>query len=105
MRVDGKLLPTGNWPRLDRFKEHNIELPVGACEVTPKREQELRDLKNEAWIISPEMRAQKIQEQIGQVEQGLLDTGADRSAMKAQVETLRKLAAGLPEKKGSTNIL
>jgi len=29
LRVDGTLLPTGNWPRLDRFKEHNIELPVG----------------------------------------------------------------------------
>jgi excinuclease ABC subunit A len=42
--VDGELLPTGKWPRLDRFKEHNIELPVGACEVTPKCEQELRDL-------------------------------------------------------------
>jgi excinuclease ABC subunit A len=44
LRVDGELLPTAKWPRLDRFKEHNIELPVGACEVTPKREQELRDL-------------------------------------------------------------
>ncbi len=32
LRVDGKLLPTGNWPRLDRFKEHNIELPVRALE-------------------------------------------------------------------------
>jgi excinuclease ABC subunit A len=28
LRVDGKLLPTDKWPRLDRFKEHNIELPV-----------------------------------------------------------------------------
>jgi excinuclease ABC subunit A len=44
LRVDGALLPTANWPRLDRFKEHNIELPVGALEVTPIRETELRDL-------------------------------------------------------------
>jgi excinuclease ABC subunit A len=44
LRVDGELLPTGRWPRLDRFKEHNIELPVGTCEVTPKREEELREL-------------------------------------------------------------
>jgi len=28
LRVDGNLLPTDKWPRLDRFKEHNIELPV-----------------------------------------------------------------------------
>ena len=30
------------WPRLDRFKEHNIELPVGGSEVSPKRETQLR---------------------------------------------------------------
>jgi excinuclease ABC subunit A len=30
--VDGKLVPTDNWPRLDRFKEHNIELPVRTVE-------------------------------------------------------------------------
>ena len=44
LRVDGELLPTANWPRLDRFKEHNIELPVGVCEVTPKRETQLGEL-------------------------------------------------------------
>ena len=32
LRVDGKLLPTDKWPRLDRFKEHNIELPVRTVE-------------------------------------------------------------------------
>jgi excinuclease ABC subunit A len=42
LRVDGALLPTNQWPRLDRFKEHNIELPVGGSEVTPKRETQLR---------------------------------------------------------------
>ncbi len=40
LRVDGKLLPTTRWPRLDRFKEHNIELPVGAA----RAEKELREL-------------------------------------------------------------
>jgi excinuclease ABC subunit A len=44
LRVDGELLPTGKWPRLDRFKEHNIELPVGSCEATPKREKQLLEL-------------------------------------------------------------
>ena len=27
LRVDGVLTPTDAWPRLDRFKEHDIELP------------------------------------------------------------------------------
>ncbi len=41
LRVDGENLPTDNWPRLDRFKEHNIDLPVGAMDVNVKREAEL----------------------------------------------------------------
>src|SRR5439155_11627839 len=45
LRVDGKLLPTAQWPRLDRFKEHNIELPVGAA----KSETELRSLREVAF--------------------------------------------------------
>ncbi|MCK9508870.1 MAG: excinuclease ABC subunit UvrA, partial [Pigmentiphaga sp.] len=28
LRVDGAFTPTAPWPRLDRFKEHTIELPV-----------------------------------------------------------------------------
>jgi excinuclease ABC subunit A len=44
LRVDGELLSTASWPRLDRFKEHNIELPVGACDVTPRRETQLSEL-------------------------------------------------------------
>jgi len=42
LRVDGTYLPTDNWPRLDRFKEHNIELPVAEILVSPKNEKELR---------------------------------------------------------------
>ena len=34
LRVDGKLLPTAKWPRLDRFIEHNIELPVATLTVS-----------------------------------------------------------------------
>ena len=48
LRVDGELQPTAHWPRLDRFKEHNLELPVGGCEVIPKREQQLLELLDEA---------------------------------------------------------
>src|SRR5688572_21044502 len=36
LRVDGKLAPTDAWPRLDRFKEHDIELPVAELTVSPK---------------------------------------------------------------------
>ena len=44
LRVDGKLLPTRPFPRLDRFKEHTIELPVGEIRVSPKNEAEFRQL-------------------------------------------------------------
>ena len=29
LRVDGEFVPVERWPRLDRFKEHTLELPVG----------------------------------------------------------------------------
>ena len=48
LRVDGQWLPTVPWPRLDRFREHSIELPVGELTVTPETEGELRDLLRRA---------------------------------------------------------
>jgi excinuclease ABC subunit A len=42
LRVDGKLLPTRAWPRLDRFKEHTVEMPTGDVQVTARNEKELR---------------------------------------------------------------
>lgn len=42
LRVDGKNEPTANWPRLDRFKEHSIDLPVGTITVDVKHEAELQ---------------------------------------------------------------
>ena len=44
LRVDGERLPTSSWPRLDRFREHNIELPVGEVTVKPEAERALADL-------------------------------------------------------------
>jgi excinuclease ABC subunit A len=44
LRVDGEIVPTARWPRLDRFMEHDIELPLGAAYITPRHEQRLRDL-------------------------------------------------------------
>lgn len=42
LRVDGEFLPTTGFPRIDRFKEHSIELPVASLDVLPARETELR---------------------------------------------------------------
>ena len=42
LRVDGALTPTDKWPRLSRFQEHNIELPVATLKATPRAENELR---------------------------------------------------------------
>ena len=48
LRVDGEFLPTQGFPRIDRFKEHTIELPVGSLDVTPESETELRQLLTRA---------------------------------------------------------
>ncbi len=42
LRVDGDFLPTQGFPRIDRFKEHNIELPVASLDVLPANETALR---------------------------------------------------------------
>jgi excinuclease ABC subunit A len=42
LRVDGAMLPTARWPRLDRFKEHSIELPVADVGVSASDESPLR---------------------------------------------------------------
>jgi excinuclease ABC subunit A len=41
LRVDGVDTQTDAWPRLDRFKEHDIDLPVGQVTVAAKTEQKL----------------------------------------------------------------
>ncbi len=42
LRVDGEFIATAQWPRLDRFREHSIELPVADVRVSPVNEAELR---------------------------------------------------------------
>jgi excinuclease ABC subunit A len=44
LRVDGEYLPTDNWPRLDRYHEHNIDLPVGSIAINNKSEEKLDEL-------------------------------------------------------------
>ena len=43
LRVDGRFLPTRGFPRIDRFIEHDIELPVASLEVDPRNEAQLRE--------------------------------------------------------------
>jgi excinuclease ABC subunit A len=44
LRVDGIMTSTSPWPRLDRFREHTIELPLGEARITPEEEVALREL-------------------------------------------------------------
>jgi excinuclease ABC subunit A len=51
LRVDGVMTPTADWPRLQRFREHNIELPVGEVTVTARVEGELRAMLERAVAL------------------------------------------------------
>jgi excinuclease ABC subunit A len=44
LRVDGVDTPTSPWPRLDRFREHDIDLAVGEVAVSPANEHALGEL-------------------------------------------------------------
>lgn len=49
LRVDGEFLPVAGWgtakgPKIDRYREHTIELPVGDVVVAPENEARLREL-------------------------------------------------------------
>ena len=48
LRVDGEFLTVDPWPRLDRFREHTLELPVGDIVVSPENEAALRALLEQA---------------------------------------------------------
>lgn len=51
LRVDGEFLPVDPWPKLDRFREHTIELPVADVVVSADNEAELRRLLDETLEI------------------------------------------------------
>lgn len=44
LRVDGEFVPVAPWPKLDRFREHTIELPVGDLVIEPENEAQLRSM-------------------------------------------------------------
>ena len=51
LRVDGEFTRVDRWPRLDRFKEHTIELPVGDLTVAAEHEAALRDLLSRTLVL------------------------------------------------------
>ncbi len=51
LRVDGEFLSLNPFPRIDRFKEHTLELPVGDILISPSNEAELRALLSKALEI------------------------------------------------------
>ncbi|MFB1485803.1 MULTISPECIES: excinuclease ABC subunit UvrA [unclassified Thiocapsa] len=48
LRVDGEPIETRDWPRLDRYREHSIDLPVGEIAIRPEQESALRALLDHA---------------------------------------------------------
>jgi excinuclease ABC subunit A len=48
LRVDREFIPTDKWPRLSRFHEHSIELPVADVRAAPDNERALREALNRA---------------------------------------------------------
>ncbi len=50
LRVDGNFLPTTGFPRIDRFKEHTVELPVASFDVLPANEPQLRAALAQALV-------------------------------------------------------
>jgi excinuclease ABC subunit A len=55
LRVDGVMTPTADWPRLQRFREHDIELPVSEIRVTARAEGELRARLEQAVALGKGM--------------------------------------------------
>src|SRR6185436_1477991 len=51
LRVDGAFVTTRPWPKLARFIEHTIELPVAEVRVEPENEQKLRGALRDAIDI------------------------------------------------------
>ncbi|PXW99557.1 excinuclease ABC subunit A [Sphaerotilus hippei] len=95
LRVDGEFLPTDKWPKLDRYKEHTIELPVAELLVDVANEALLRTRLAEALehgkgvlhLLTPLKAAQSAKSLAASLEAGFLST-AFRS--KAKVFSIKR---------------
>ena len=48
LRVDNELFSVHTWPKLDRYREHTIQLPLGEIRVSAAQEQYLREMITKA---------------------------------------------------------
>lgn len=51
LEVDGERLPTADWPRLDRYREHTIALPFAPVTAEPRNEPMIRELLERALAL------------------------------------------------------
>jgi excinuclease ABC subunit A len=80
LRVDGEYVPTEPWPKLARYKEHDIELPIGKIKIAANKEkqcveflQQSLDVGNGIVIVEPlqqKVKTQKTQNQKGKKPKG-----------------------------------
>jgi excinuclease ABC subunit A len=87
LRVDGDFLPTAQWPRLARFIEHNIELPVADVTVTPANERALREGVTQALAHG----------------KGVMHVLGGLDALKRAIERREKSISALPQTTYSAN--
>lgn len=52
MRADGTVVASDNWPVLDRYREHDIDIVTGECEVSSRNTEQLASLVDEALALS-----------------------------------------------------
>ncbi|MDE0310157.1 MAG: excinuclease ABC subunit UvrA [Acidiferrobacterales bacterium] len=50
--VDGELLPTDQWPRLDRYREHDIDMPISTVKVSDSDSRKLRAAITDALNVN-----------------------------------------------------
>ena len=48
LRVDGDIIPVDPWPRLSRFTEHDIDLPIGEITINARNEKKTAELLQRA---------------------------------------------------------
>ena len=83
-------MPTERWPRLDRFKEHTIELPTGDVEVSPRRRARA------ARRAAPRARLRQGRRRT------CIDRGAGRSVFSTRARVRRAAAASPSPTRGSS---
>jgi excinuclease ABC subunit A len=103
LRVDGVATPTERWPRLDRFKEHDIELPVAEIDVSPAAEEELATALEQALKLGRNMVRVLVLKPVtdGVTTEAAKLRAASARAAKATRQTRRSAAAEL-SKRGNT---